>query len=136
MRPLARKAVLVMGILAAITGLFGCGGSPSIDHDALEADLRSRLDLIQESEVVKADWFRSGLGEAIEVELQLARDDEALGEAVARQGMDAIAETAVAADYSRDATIKLWIRGTDGEVLVRARDLGLPDVLSTLLESR
>ncbi|HQD21396.1 MAG TPA: hypothetical protein PKY27_03990 [Arachnia sp.] len=136
MRPLARKAVLVMGILATITGLIGCGSSPSVDHDALEADLRSRLEQIQESEVVKADWFRSGLAEAIEVELQLERDDQALGEDVASQGMDAIAETAVAAGFQDDATIKLWVRGTDGEVFLRARDFGHPDVLSKLLESR
>lgn len=133
MNGLRRRVVLLMGILAAITALLGC--SESIDHDALESDLRSRLEQIQGAEVTKVEWARSGLGEDVRAELRLEGDDPALGEPVAMSALDAIAETAVAADYSRNATIELRVYGTDGALLVKNEDIG-PSTLGRLLEGR
>lgn len=123
---------MLMGLLAVVASLLGC--AKPADFDALQADLRSRLDLIQGARVTQALWLPSGVEHAVTVKMQLDRDDPQLGEAVAGAAMEAIAETAVASKTSPTGLISLRVFGTDGEVMLKGEDLGLPSGLIELLE--
>ena len=134
MRSIRGKGVLLMGLVAVIASLLGC--AEPTDYSAIQTDLRARLELIQGAEVVKVEWARSGVSQSVIVELQTKTDEAGGPEAAARAAMDAIAGAAVAAGNSDNGMIRLWIRGADGRVVLKADEVGLPSSLSKLLESR
>ncbi len=124
-----------MAVVAMLVSLLGCASR--VDYDVIRADLESRLVQIENVEVVRAHWSSSGLEQAVRVELRLTRDDEELAEDVARTAMDAITATALATDNaSATGLIEIWIRGTDGTIMLSAEDIGLPRTLGALLKDR